>query len=384
MNRLLTLAAGLSALTQFAFTALPASAQSLVPIYTSPYYSSPNVKEQHFEGMLNLQPGQELQPLTLVVDNGPNGKVPFNWFRVNIAGYLLASEQDLHGKRQAVVNVTGRMQAGQSQVIIDCAGEPGATLAWQLYTTPVTLKSVEPTTVQAGGTVVLSGNAFSTDETQDKVFINGQPAQVLSASTTSITARVPSNISGTATVQANINGKETQKFPIAISQVPIPVLYSMNYWMAPPGAVLTISGDNFDPNAANDRVYFKNVSAQVVFASKTRLQVIIPNWGYGSGEINIPVWMTADGHRSGNYLPFDIGPKYEGAIPPSPNQEAISESSSQSSSEASPWPMDATSEASSQASSEASFQSQQASEAPFSSEQGSEASVESGFPLILP
>jgi hypothetical protein len=384
MNRLLTLAASLSLIAQFAFGSLPANAQSLVPIFTSQYYISPNTKEQHFESMLYLQPGQEMMPLKLVVDNGPNGKVPFNWFRINIAGYLMASEQDLHGTRQAVVDVSGRMQAGQSQVLIDCAGEPGATLVWQLYTTPTSLKSVEPTSVQAGGTVVLHGTNFSTDETQDKVLINGSPAQVLSASATSITARVPANVNGNATVQAIINGKETQKLAISVSQVPIPVLYSMNYWMAPPGAVLTIAGDNFDPNMANNRVFFKNVSAQVVSASKTRLQVIIPNWGYGSGQLNIPVWVIADGRRSGNYLPFDIGPKYEGALPPSPNSEAISESSSQSSSEASPWPMDATSESSTQSGSEASFQGQQASEAPFTSEQGSEASVESGFPLILP
>lgn len=384
MNRLLTLAVSVSLLAQFASSALPAFAQSLVPIYTSKYYTSPDSKEQHFESMLYLQPGQELMPLTLVVDNGPNGKVPFNWFRINIAGYLMASEQDLHGKKQAVVDVTGRMQAGQSQVLIDCAGEPGATLVWQLYTTPVALKSVEPTSVQAGGTIVLQGSNFNGDESQDKVLINNIPAQVLSASATSITARVPANVTGNATVQAVIAGKETQKLAISVSQVPLPVLYSMNYWMAPPGAVLIIQGDNFDPNIANNRVFFKNVSAQVVSASKTRLQVVIPNWGYGSGEINIPVWVIADGRRSGNYLPFDIGPKYEGAIPPSPNSETISESSSQSSSEASPWPMSAVSESSTQSSSEASFSSQQASEAPFSSEQGSEASVESGFPLILP
>jgi hypothetical protein len=383
MNRFLT-----TILSAFLLTSCPALAQTtaqpaapkLVPIYTSKTYVAPNTKIQNFQDSITLGPGQENSTLELVVDNGPNGRVPFNWFRINIAGYLMASEQDMRGKRQAVIDVTGRMQPGTSQVLIEAAGEPNATLVWQVYTVPVQLTSVEPTNAQTGQTVVLVGKNFSADESQDKVFIGGQSAQILSASPTSITARVPNNAKpGTNAVQVVAAGNATRVLSINVGAKPIPVLHSMNYWMAPPGAVLTIKGDNFSPNAADNKVFFKNVSAQVVSASSNTLQVIIPNWGYGPQEMNIPVWVTSGGTRSGNYLPFDIGPKYLGALPPMPG-DASSEASSESSSEASPWPMSAVSESSSQASSQAA--SENGSEA--SNEQGSEAGSEAPGPMILP
>jgi hypothetical protein len=269
MNRMFCKLSSFTAalLLALALTPVGVLAQTQVPLFTSQPITAPNTKEQHFESMLNLQPGQEQLPLTLVVNNGPNGRVPFNWFRINIAGYLMASEQDLHGKRQAVVDVTGRMQAGQSQVVIDCAGEPGATLTWSLFTVPISLDSVEPTSVAQGGAIVLVGKNFSAAEESDRVLINGKPASVISASATAITARVPADAPpGAATVQVIANGNETRKLSINIGSKPIPVLHSMNYWMAPPGAVLTITGANFGAEASENRVFFKNVPAQVVSA----------------------------------------------------------------------------------------------------------------------
>lgn len=382
MNRLFTavLSAVVASCTFSPFAyGQAATAAKQTAIFTSKTYVAPNTKEQHFEDNITLGAGQENLPLLLVVNNGANGKVPFNWFRITINGFLIASEKDLNGKRQGSIDVSGRLQGGSSQVLIDAAGEPGATLSWSVLTSPISLQSVEPTTVMQGQTIVLNGINFSPNEDQDKVFVQGKPATVLSASATSITARIPADTpAGTNSVQVVVNGTETRALPINVGAKPIPVLHSMNYWMAPPGAILTIRGSNFGAKASDNQVFFKSVPGQVVNASPTRLQVIIPNWAYGPSELNIPVFVVANGVRSGNYLPFDIGPQYQGAIPPMPG-DSSSQASSQASSEGG-WPLDASSEASTENSSQAG--SEQGSEASFQA--GSQAGSEAPGPLIYP
>jgi len=250
-----------------------------------------------------------------------------------------------------------------------------------LLTTPISLEAVEPSNVMQGQTIVIHGTNFSATESQDMVLINGRPAQVLSASATSITARVPADAqAGNNSVQVSVNGVPTRSSSINVGARSIPVLHSMNYWMAPPGAVLTIRGSNFAPAAADNKVFFKNVSAQVVSANPNRLQVVIPNWSYGPQELNIPVYVVAGGVRSGNYLPFDIGPQYQGAVPPMPG-DSSSQASSEASSEAG-WPLQAGSEATSQASSEASWPVEAGSQAGL--EQSSQAGSEAPGPMIYP
>lgn len=384
MKRILVAAVCTLTVLMSGSTVLPALAQTapskLISLFQSKSYVAANTREQHFEDSLTLAPGQELLPMTLVVRNGADGKVPFNWFRINIAGYLMASEQDLKGgKRQAAIDVTGRIQGGMSQIIIDAAGEPGATLSFSLVTTPVSLESVEPSIVMQGQTIHLTGRNFAPSEDQNTVLINGKPVPVLASSATAITARVPADAkAGTNTLQVSVNGVPTKSLAITVGARAVPVLHSTNYWMAPPGAILTISGANFAPNPGDNKVIFQNVPGQVVAATPTRLRVVIPNWAYGPQQMNIPLYVVSLGVRSGNYLPFDIGPKYLGATPPMPG-DSISEAG---------WPLDAGSEASSQAGSEASFEassqagSERGSEASFQA--GSEAGSEAPGPMIYP
>lgn len=323
----------------------PATAQDLSPqatraaeiqdvvLFRSKPYVAASTKEDHFEDFLQLQPNQEKLPLTLIVRNGADGKVPFNWFRVNINGYLVASEKDMQGKREAGIDLTGRMQPGSAQVLIDAAGEPGATLTLQLSTPPVVVTQVEPTEIEPGSRVVVTGQNFSSDETQDAVYIGGKPARILSAGSTSITAQVPADVApGRTAVQVAVDGIPSRPLGAIVSSVPAPVLTGTNYWMAPPGAYLTINGRNFGDDPSKIQVMFKNVSAQVINASPNSLTVMVPNWSYGGNELNIPLYVIANGVRSANVLPFDIGPKYLGAIPPIPGDsysEAGSEAGSQ-------------------------------------------------------
>jgi hypothetical protein len=288
-----------------------AQTASTVTLFESKPYTTSSTKEQHFEDNMSLKAMQDQRPLVLTVQNGGEGKVPFNWFRINIAGYLMASEKDLNGGKIAQLNVSGKVQPGGGQILIDAAGEPGATLQFALSTPAVTLSSIEPMPLIPGKTFVVTGSSFSSDENQDSVLINGEPAQILSASAGSITAVAPTKVgAGTARVQVVVDAVPSNAIGAAVNNTVSPTVLSTNFWMAPPGATLTISGQNFSPNPAQNKVYFGKTPAQVVSGDANTLNVIIPNWAFGGSEMNIPLWVMANGVRSNNSIPFDIGPKY--------------------------------------------------------------------------
>ncbi len=315
-------------LLSLSFAASPAHSQQAenVVIYQSQQLVAGSTKEQHFEDNLTLKPGQEKQPLSLVIFNGGVGKVPFNWFRININGLLVASEKDMNGRAEAAVDLTNRLQPGGGQIIVDAAGEPRATLSFSLRTTPVVLTSIHPTQAQPGQHLVLVGSNFSSDENQNSVLINNQPAPILSAGQSSITAVVPQLASGTYPVRVMVNSMESRPINLTVSTSPQPVLTSINYWIAPPGAQLIITGQNFSSTAADNKVYFKTVAAQVVSASATELTVIVPNWSFGPQQLNIPLFVVTNGVKSSNALRFDFGAKYQGAWPTMPG-DSHSESS---------------------------------------------------------
>jgi hypothetical protein len=319
-----------------------AQTASTVTLFESKPYTATSTKEQHFEDNMSLKTMQDQRPLVLTVQNGGDGKVPFNWFRLNIAGYLMATEKDLNGGKIVQLNVSGKVQPGGGQILIDAAGEPGATLQFALSTPAVTLTGIEPMPLVPGKTFVVTGSSFSSDENQDSVLVNGQPAQILSASANSITAVAPGKVGpGTARVQVVVDAVASNAVGASVNNTVSPTVLSTNFWMAPPGATLTISGTNFSSNPADNKVYFGKTAAQVVSGNANTLNVIIPNWAFGGSEINIPLWVMANGVRSTNSIPFDIGPKYLNSttiVLPGESEsssDAYSQASSQANSQAS-------------------------------------------------
>jgi IPT/TIG domain len=334
-------------------TAAPTATNSVVLFESRPFETS-TTAEQHFESTMNLKQSQDQMPLFLSVFNGPEGKRPFNWFRINIGGYLMASEKDLNGTRAATLDVSGKMQPGGGQILIDAAGEPGATLIFTLRTPAVSISEIEPTTALIGKKIIITGQNFSSDERQDTVLVDGKPVPILSAGANTITAMIPPNIpAGNTAVKVIVDSVESGTLPLSVKLRPVPVLTSTDFWMAPPGATLTISGQNFANDASRNRVYFGKKQVQVTSSSANTLTVIVPNWIFGPGQLNIPVYVVSDGVRSANAIPFDIGPKYLANLPPNPgdsDSEAGSEASTQAGSQAS-------SQATTQASSQATVQS---------------------------
>ncbi len=299
------------------------SAQQMLTLFQSKVYTSANTKAQNFEDWLPLASQQSQLPLTLTVRNGSGqGHPGFAWFRLQIGGYMMASEKNLEGRQEAAIDVTGRMQPGTSQIMIEAAGEPGATLQFWLTTPAVRLLKVSPPTVVPGDSIVLRGLNFSSDERQVSVTLNGQAIPILSASATSITAEVPREAqAGANPVVVSIDNVHSEPLTVQVMTRKTPVLISTNYWLAPPGAQLTITGKNFGPTPADNKVYFRDVAAEIVSADPETIVCVVPNWGYepgtsitNGGQLNIPIKVVSEGVRSANYIPFDIGNTYQNSF----------------------------------------------------------------------
>lgn len=294
----------------------------MLTLFQSKQYTTTDTKAHNFEDWLPLASQQSQLPLTLTVRNGAPGHPGFAWFRLQIGGYMMASEKNLAGKSEAAIDVSGRMQPGTSQIMLEAAGEPGATMSFSLSTPAVRLLKVMPPVVVPGDSIVLRGMNFSSDERQDVVTLNGKPVPILSASSTSITAEVPRDAqSGTYQVMVSVDNVNSEALPVQVVARKSPVLISTNFWMAPPGAELTITGKNFAENPADNKVYFRDTPAQIVSADPQTIVCIVPNWAFQpgatiaeGGQLNIPIRVVSEGVTSANYIPFDIGNTYQNSF----------------------------------------------------------------------
>lgn len=324
-------------------------APAYVDLFSSRAYTADSDKAQNFQDNLALKPNQEKLPLQLTINNGADGKQAYKWFRLSIGGYQLASDADMKGASSKTFDITGRMTPGGGQIILQAGGQPGATLSFSLKTPAVVLHAVHPKVVRHGEELTLFGKNFSSDELQDSVVIGGTKAPVLSASRNSITILVPRQARlGKNDVYVSVNSLDSGKLPIVIQPRVAPEILGTDYWMAPPGAALTITGENFSQNSSDNQVYFGNVQANVIASTEDTIIVEIPQWQYGQSQLNIPLTVVADGVRSSNALPFDIGPKYL-AGPPIVPGDSYSSAGSQASSAAS---SQATTQSTSQSSSQ--------------------------------
>lgn len=288
--------------------------QSKVNLFSSRSYLSRDYKIQNFQDWMNLRPAWGNLPLTLYIYNGHHEAPSYKWFRLNIAGLTVATERNLNADGFTAMDVSGIVQGGESQINIEGAGVPGAALWFKLETNPITLTSLNPTELSGGSNLVISGNNFSSQASQVQVLLNGIPATVSATSPTSINCTVPANAqTGVNTVQVKVNDLMSNTLSISVSAQSRPSLSSTDYWMAPPGANITISGSQFGSSSQDVQVFFADKPGQVVSVTPNQIVVTVPNWPFSTSQVNIPLTVKVNGKTSSNALPFDIGPAYHGA-----------------------------------------------------------------------
>lgn len=289
-------------------------------LFASRPYVSANLKDQYFYDWLPLQPGQEkLEKLTLTVVNGVHGSPKFKWLRLTIGGYMMATEKDFaKGSSRAVIDVSGKIQPGTNQVIVEAGGVVGAAMQWYLTTANPFITAVNPVNTQQGGTITIYGGNLDMDNADEIAYFNGAPGKTLSSSDAAVRVQVPDNCPpGPNELQLSVASIRTQPVMVFVAPRPVPELLQVLPWVVVPGGQAYISGRNFAPVLQNNQVFIGGIQAELVSGDENNLTVIVPldfnaNLAPLMVKYNIPVYVVSNGIRSANTLNMDIGAYEQG------------------------------------------------------------------------
>jgi YD repeat-containing protein len=109
----------------------------------------------------------------------------------------------------------------------------------------------------AGGQITIYGSGFSTVPGSNTVTINGTTATVVSATATQLIVHIPtgatSGLISVTTGGVTVNSAGTFTVTPALAA---PTIASFSPVLGAAGAALTITGSNFDPNPANNKIQF--------------------------------------------------------------------------------------------------------------------------------
>jgi YD repeat-containing protein len=148
------------------------------------------------------------------------------------------------------------------------------------------LFSFTPRSGPVGTQVTITGANFSATAAQDTVSFNGTAATISSASPNSLVVSVPTGATTGPITVASPNGSVTsaESFTVTTSSS-APTISSFTPAIVSPGTAVTISGTNFDPTPANDRLLVNITNAAgTTPTNSTTLTMTTPSKS-GSGHI---------------------------------------------------------------------------------------------------
>jgi hypothetical protein len=151
---------------------------------------------------------------------------------------------------------------------------PAVALSYAAVLASPALTQLSPVQGRVGTLVTVSGQRFATSASANTVRFGGVAAPVLSATTTTLTVRVPAGAS-TGTVQVITSegvGRSAQTFTVFQA----PTLGPLAPAEGVPGGVVTLTGTEFSSVAAQDTVRFNGEVAVVQQATITSLRVVVP------------------------------------------------------------------------------------------------------------
>jgi hypothetical protein len=294
-----------------ATTAAPAPASSTkdILIQQSHPYVARNNQAQHFMDYINLAPGQERLPLTLVVTNGSDvsrntSNSRYAWVRISIAGNRILWDNSFSQVADKQVDISGKLGPASDQIIIEAGGLPGATLSWKVTTPPVAINSSTPDKVGQGEKLTLQGQNFGPTPQDNVVTIGSKNVPVQEASPSALTLTVPEDISpGKVYVTVSVEGIKSAPHKVEVVQHVAPELSGLNIEEGPPGQPIVITGRNFGKSMGDVQVKFGDYVAGIDHASPDQLTVTVPDMPY---LWDVPVTVTVKGIKSKNSLPFNV------------------------------------------------------------------------------
>lgn len=189
---------------------------------------------------------------------------------------------------------------------------------------PPTITSFTPTSGIIGSTVIVNGANFSTTTSIDTVRFNGRLASVTSATSTTLTVKVPVKTT-TGPITVSVGGGQTISSTDNFTVIP-PTITSFTPTSGIIGSTVIINGANFSANASIDTVRFNGRLAVVTNATSTALTVKVP-FNATTGPITVSV---GGSQTTSSMIAFCILPP-KPTITPSNNSSGLILTSSSSS-----------------------------------------------------
>lgn len=154
------------------------------------------------------------------------------------------------------------------------------------------ISSLSANSGSAGDSIVLTGSGFSSTPGDNSVSFGGSTGTVTAASATQLTVSVPEAIAGAVNLSVTVAGQSSAATGFTL----LPRLNTLNSGQTLAGKAalvrgqtLTIVGSNFDPNPAQNTVYFGATGVLPATASATQLTVSVPSSLTLPGDLAISV-----------------------------------------------------------------------------------------------
>lgn len=151
------------------------------------------------------------------------------------------------------------------------------------------LISIIPVSGASGCTAIISGVNFAAEQSANKVFLDGQEAQVVSSSKNRIQIVTPEHADGKVDVKVSVNGKEVSglNFTYVTLAEPEVKITALRPSFGFVGDNVTILGENFSDELADMSVTFDGVKANILTTSSSALSVTAPE--HARGRVTVEV-----------------------------------------------------------------------------------------------